>query len=57
MKEKIIEEEVYIREPERSLVIVCNTQREKYMQEISRARSKRENRLKKVEMENQEEGY
>ena len=48
---KIIEEEVYIREPERCSVNVCDTQRKEYMKELCRARSKRENRLKKAEME------
>ena len=48
---KIIEEEVYMREPERSSVNICDMQREKYMKELHRARSKRENRLKKAEME------
>ena len=47
---KIIEEEVYIRDPERSSVNVHNTQREKYMNELHRARLKRENRMKKVEI-------
>ena len=50
-KRKIMEEEVYIREPERSLVNVHDTQREKYLQELHRARSKRENRMNKAEME------
>ena len=48
---KIIEEEAYIREPERSLVNVCDTQREKYMKELHRAKLKGENRMKKAEME------
>ena len=52
---KIIEEEIYIREPERSSMNVHNTQREKYLQlyrkELRRARLKRENRMRKAEME------
>ena len=48
---KIIEGEVYMREAERSSVNIRYMQREKYMKELCRARSKRENRLKKAEME------
>ena len=40
-----------MREPERSLVNIRNMQREKYIKELCRARSKRENRSKKAEME------
>ena len=46
-----MEEEVYIREPERSSVNICDMQREKYLEELCRARSKRENRMNKAEME------